>query len=63
MIVMTALGKRLRSYQQLVKTLTSVVEPKLFVSAPAPTFKKFRLRIPLRSRLRQQLWNYLLSQI
>ncbi len=38
---------------------TTVVEPKLFVSTPAPasTFKKFQLR------LRQQLWNYLLSQI
>ncbi len=33
----------------------SVVEPNLFVSAPAQTFKKFRLR--------QQPWNYLLSQI
>jgi hypothetical protein len=29
---------------------TSVVEPKLFVSAPAPTFKKFWLRLPLQLR-------------
>ncbi len=42
---------------------SSVVEPKLFVSAPAPapapTFKKF----PVRLRLRLKLFGYLFSQL
>jgi hypothetical protein len=31
--------------EQIRNIATSVVEPKLFVSVPAPTFKKFRLRL------------------
>jgi hypothetical protein len=34
---------------------TRVAEPKLFDSAPAPTIKKFPLRLRLRSRLQLQL--------
>jgi hypothetical protein len=43
----------------------SVVEPKLFVSAPAPaqTFKKFPLRLQHRIRLRLKLFGYLFSQL
>ncbi len=33
---------------EYVDGFTSVVEPKLFVSAPAPTFTKFRSRLRLR---------------
>ncbi len=29
----------------VIRLLPSVTEPKLFVSAPAPTLKKFRLRL------------------
>jgi hypothetical protein len=36
--------------QPAQELITSVVEPELFVSAPAPTFKKFRLRSRLRLR-------------
>ncbi len=44
---------------------TRVAEPKLFFSAPAPTFKKFRLWLPLRlrSRLRLEHWVCLFSQL
>ncbi len=43
------------TYNTATDVITSVAEPKLYVSAatPAPTFKKFRLR--LRSRFRLQL--------
>jgi hypothetical protein len=45
--------------------LGSVLELKLFVSAPAPapTFKKFRLRHQSRSRLRLKLFVYLFSEL
>jgi hypothetical protein len=45
-------------YQQMVITRIvrySVAEPNLFDLAPAPTFKKFPLRLPLRLRL-ELLW-------
>ncbi len=46
---------------------SSVAEPKLFDSAPAPapalTFKKFLLQLPLRLRLRPELCGYLFSQL
>jgi hypothetical protein len=40
---------------------SSVAEPKLFVSAPAPTFKKLPLRLLLQLRLK--LCGYLFSQL
>jgi hypothetical protein len=40
-------------------SVSSVAEPKLFVSVSAPNFKKFRLRSRL--RLRFQLFNYLFA--
>jgi hypothetical protein len=42
-------------------SVSSFAETKLFVSAPAPNFKKFRLRSRLRLRL--QLCNYLFAQL
>ncbi len=37
---------KLSSYHSdTIIVFASVVEPKLFVAAPAPTFKKFRLRL------------------
>ncbi len=38
--------------------VTSVVEPKLFVSAPAPTFKKFRLRL----RIKKWIFHVLMKE-
>jgi hypothetical protein len=40
----------LRVHRRQENMESSVVEPKLFVSAPAQTFKKFRLRLQLRLR-------------
>jgi hypothetical protein len=44
---------------------SSAAEPKLFVlaAAPAPTFKKFPLRLRSRLRLRLQLCGYLFAQL